>query len=133
MLRSLPERRSGTAKMPALKRGRSDRHQAVTVRIGSLTEIMRSAYTESMTAARDYDHLRHLVDRLPPNQVRRLLHLARRDPELAAYTDGPTPAGKPGEEDDGHTLATAGIFDSGRGDLSERVEEFIQERFNHCL
>ncbi|MEV0280925.1 hypothetical protein AB0I22_31685 [Streptomyces sp. NPDC050610] len=40
-----------------------------------------------MTAAEDYERLRHLLDRLPPDRASRALALLRSDPDLARYVD----------------------------------------------
>jgi hypothetical protein len=79
-----------------------------------------------MTAAHDYDDLHHLVDRLSPRQADRLRVLVTSDPELAT-------AAQPGPEDASKTAAhkhpsVIGIWDSGRGDLSERHDEIIRGR-----
>jgi hypothetical protein len=79
-----------------------------------------------MTAAHDYDDLHHLVDRLSPRQAERLRVLVTSDPELA-------PAAQPDAEDAdeaaGHnSLSVIGMWDSGRGDLSERHDEIIRGR-----
>lgn len=79
-----------------------------------------------MTAAHDYDDLHHLVDRLSPRQADRLRVLVTSDPELAA-------AAQPGAEGTGETaghkrLSVIGMWDSGRGDLSERHDEIIRGR-----
>lgn len=92
-----------------------------------------------MTVARDYDHvdvvdhLHHLIDRLPPNQARRLLRLVKHDPELAAYEDEPTAADKPDEEGeaDGQRLSFVGSVTGGPTDLAERAEDYLAEYFNH--
>jgi hypothetical protein len=78
-----------------------------------------------MTAVPARDELHHLVDRLTPGQVRRLLTLVNSDPELAE-------AASPEEGPAGHhrTLAIAGILESGCSDLSERVDEILHERFS---
>jgi len=54
-------------------------------------------------ASDDYDDLHHLVDRLTPRQ--------------AAHDD-----------EQPHPPSIIGIWDSGRGDLSERHDEIIRER-----
>ncbi|MFC0601395.1 hypothetical protein [Streptomyces palmae] len=41
-----------------------------------------------MTAAEDYAHLRHLLDRPPPAKLRHLRAIADADPQLAVYTTG---------------------------------------------
>ncbi|MGH3158763.1 MAG: hypothetical protein ACRDNF_19620 [Streptosporangiaceae bacterium] len=79
-----------------------------------------------MTAAHDYDDLHHLVDRLSPRQADRLRVLVTSGPELAA-------AAQPEPEDAGQTaghkrLSVIGMWDSGRGDLSERHDEIIRGR-----
>lgn len=75
-----------------------------------------------MTAARDYDDLHHLVDRLTPGQAERLRVLVAADPDLA-------PAASPeGEQAASRRVSIIGIWDSGRGDLSERHDEIIRER-----
>lgn len=77
-----------------------------------------------VTAAHDYDDLHHLVDRLSPRQAARLRVLVASDPDLA-------PAAHPGAGDDQpqeRHLSVIGIWDSGRGDLSERHDEIIRER-----
>jgi hypothetical protein len=86
-----------------------------------------------MTAVRVYDRLHHMVDRLTPSQAHRLLRFAQHDPELAACADEATEAAPVGETQDPRPLASAGIFDSGRGDLAERVDELVAERFNHSM
>lgn len=79
-----------------------------------------------MTAAHDYDDLHHLVDRLPPDQARRLRVLVASDPELARFTEPEGEADtKPAPR---RQLSIIGIWASGRGDLSERHDEIIRER-----
>lgn len=77
-----------------------------------------------MTAAHDYAELHHLVDRLTPDQARRLRALVDSDPDLASAT--------PPEDDTADEsqpqLSIVGIWDSGRGDLAERHDEIIRER-----
>jgi hypothetical protein len=79
-----------------------------------------------MTAAHDYDDLHHLVDRLSPRQAGRLRVLVTSDPEFAAAAQpGPEGAGDAA----GHKrLSVIGMWDSGRGDLSERHDEIIRGR-----
>lgn len=68
------------------------------------------------------------MDRLSPDQARRLLRLVKTDPELAEAAD---------EERSGpvrrRRLSIAGIGASGEGDLSERVEDLLAERFNRSV
>ncbi len=81
----------------------------------------------SVTAARDYDYddLHDLVNRLTPRQAARLRLLVASDPQFAPVTD-------PGSEPPvGHRPSIIGIWDSGRGDLSERHDEIIRERLKH--
>ncbi len=77
----------------------------------------------TVTAARDYEDLHDLVDRLSPRQAARLRLLITADPDLApagqqAASGGQAPV----------PVSVTGIWDSGRGDLSERHEEIIRER-----
>ncbi|MFL6053869.1 MAG: hypothetical protein ACJ72W_13280 [Actinoallomurus sp.] len=77
-----------------------------------------------MTAAHDYEDLHHLIDRMTPDQVRQLRKQALRlvgDNE--AISD---------HSESAKTPAFAGILD-GPSDLSERIDEFVEERFNHPL
>ncbi|WP_203885289.1 hypothetical protein [Planotetraspora kaengkrachanensis] len=69
-----------------------------------------------MTAENVYEELRHLVDRLSPDQARRLLRLAKTNPEFAEQeTRNPVRRRR---------LSIAGIGASGDGHLSERGERF---------
>lgn len=78
----------------------------------------------TVTAARDYEDLHHLVDRLTPRQAARLRLLVSADPGLSA-------ALQPGAEDEpARRISVIGIWDSGRGDLSERHDEIIRERLS---
>ena len=77
-----------------------------------------------MTAAHDYDDLHHLVDRLSPRQAERLRVLVASDPDLAP---APHPEAEGGQSRERH-LSVIGIWDSGRGDLSERHDEVIRGR-----
>lgn len=79
-----------------------------------------------VTAAHDYDDLHHLVDRLSPHQAERLRVLVASDPDLAPATH-PAAEGKQSRE---RHLSVIGLWDSGRGDLSERHDEIIRERLN---
>jgi hypothetical protein len=75
-----------------------------------------------MTAAPDYEDLHHLVDRVAPRQAERLRVLVASDPELA-------PAARPESEQAAvQGLSIIGIWDSERGNLSERHDEIIRER-----
>jgi hypothetical protein len=77
-----------------------------------------------VTAAHDYDDLHYLVDRLSPRQAERLRVLVASDPELAAAAQ---PAAE-GEQSGRRQLTVVGIWESGRGDLSERHDEIIRGR-----
>jgi hypothetical protein len=79
----------------------------------------------SVTAAHDCDDLHDLVNRLTPHQAARLRLLVASDPELAPVTE---PASEPPA---GRRPSIIGIWDSGRGDLSERHDEIIRERLKH--
>ncbi len=74
-----------------------------------------------MTAAENYDDLHHLVDRLTPRQAERLRVLVASDPDLASAVE-------PGGEQATRRPSIIGIWESGRGDLSERHDEIIRER-----
>ena len=75
-----------------------------------------------MTAAHDFDDLHHMVDRLTARQAARLRLLVANDPELA-------PAAQPDSAHGGEVRPSiVGIWQSGRGDLSERHDEIIRER-----
>jgi hypothetical protein len=84
-----------------------------------------SGYAAWVTAAHDHDDLQHLLDRLPPAQVRRLRALVESDPELSQYVE------PSGQTDEGggrrRLLSLIGSMDSGRGDLAERHDEIIRE------
>ena len=75
---------------------------------------------DAVTAAHDYDDLHHLVDRLTPRQAARLRLLVAADPELAGAAEQDEKRPRP--------PSIIGIWDSGRGDLSERHDEIIRER-----
>jgi hypothetical protein len=73
-----------------------------------------------MSAA--HEELHRLVDRLSPDQARRLLRWA--ETELAVLPhDGPVR----------RRLSISGIGASGDGHLSERVEDLLAERFNRSV
>jgi hypothetical protein len=77
-----------------------------------------------VTAAHDYEHMHRLVDQLTPDQVRQLRRQALRlVGESDQESDDPQSATIP---------AFAGILD-GPSDLSERIDEFVAERFNRPL
>jgi hypothetical protein len=75
-----------------------------------------------VTAARDYDDLHDLVDRLTPRQAERLRVPVASDPDLASATQ------PQGEQQARRRVSIIGIWESGRGDLSERHDEIIRER-----
>lgn len=79
-----------------------------------------------MTATRDYEDMHHLVDRLPPGQVRRLRTLVESDPELASFSE----PSRESDETPKRTLSFIGLMSTGVGDLSERVDEVIHEELN---
>jgi len=80
-----------------------------------------------VTAAHDYDDLHHLVDRLSPRQAERLRVLVASDPELASAAQPEAGQGE-GEQARQRRLSVVGIWESGRGDLSERHDEIIRGR-----
>jgi hypothetical protein len=79
-----------------------------------------------VTAGHDYDDLHHLADRLSPRQAERLRVLVASDPELASATQ--PAAGDEAQQARQHRLSVAGIWESGRSDLSERHDEIIRGR-----
>ncbi|KOG85600.1 hypothetical protein ADK38_35755 [Streptomyces varsoviensis] len=80
---------------------------------------------EAMTAAEDYERLRHLLDRLPADRAARALALLRSDPDLAPYVDEadalPPAIDRPG------FAAFIGVGRSGHSDTARRHRELIQE------
>lgn len=73
-----------------------------------------------MTATRD--ELHRLVDQIEDDKVPSAVALLR---EVAEHDQ---PAGE--QEPRRRRLASAGIFDSGQRDLSERVEELVAARYD---
>lgn len=76
--------------------------------------------TAGVTAARDYEDMHHLVDRLSPRQVRRLRLLVTQDEELAQVA-GAVPPEQPSEDEpvpEG-LIALIGSI-QGPADLAER-------------
>ncbi|MFF8189984.1 hypothetical protein ACF05L_03670 [Streptomyces bobili] len=83
-----------------------------------------------MTAAHDYEHLHHLVDRLSPTQVRRLRLIITEDEELS-QVDQQVPDAA-GGDDDGDLLPDSFLALSGSieapADYAERHDDYIRER-----
>jgi hypothetical protein len=79
-----------------------------------------------VSAAHDHDDLHHLVDRLTERQAERLRLLVAADPELASAAE---PDSEPAPQQ--RRLSITGIWESGRGDLSERHDEIIRRRLKH--
>lgn len=80
-----------------------------------------------MSAATEYEDLHRLLDRLSPEQMRRLRVLADTDPELhGLLDDSSSPAGAGPARD--RLLALAGIWEGGPVDAAERHDELIRER-----
>jgi hypothetical protein len=88
-----------------------------------------------------HNELHHLVDRLPPDQARRLLRLVETDPELADYVPDTAAAvndeiehnsheGQSGGQEPRRRISFAGIFDAGPADLAERAEDYLHEHFD---
>lgn len=80
-----------------------------------------------MSAAHDYEDLHHLLERLSPEQVRRLRGLADADPELHGLLAEPSGSTEPVPARD-RLLALAGIWENGPADAGERHDELIRER-----
>ncbi|MFI7450634.1 hypothetical protein ACIBQX_24280 [Nonomuraea sp. NPDC049714] len=74
-----------------------------------------------MTVAHDYEDMHHLVDRLPPDGVRRLRVLVESDPELARFAEVSD------SETGRRELSFIGLGASGRSDISERHDELLRE------
>ncbi|MFI7055040.1 hypothetical protein ACIBLB_23535 [Streptosporangium canum] len=81
-----------------------------------------------MSTGHAHEELHHLADRLSPDQARRLLRSAKTDRELAEAADE-----EPSKPVRRRRLSIAGIGASGAGDLSERVEGLLAERFNRSV
>ena len=75
-----------------------------------------------VTAAHNYNDLHQLVDRLSPRQAARLRLLVAADPDLAPPAHSEADDESPQERH----LSVIGLWDSGRGDLSERHDEIIR-------
>jgi hypothetical protein len=75
-----------------------------------------------VTAAHHHDDLHHLVDQLTPRQAERLRVPMASDPELAPATD------QDSQQPAQRRLSIIGVWESGRGDLSEQHDEIIRER-----
>ena len=84
-----------------------------------------------MTAAHDYEHLHHLVDRLSPTQVRRLRLIITEDEELS-QVDQEVPEVVGGDGDEGDLLPASFLALSGSieapADYAERHDDYIRER-----
>lgn len=90
------------------------------------------AYTDGMRTAHEYEDMHHLVDRLPPEGVRRLRLLVAEDPELAQFAED----AESSIQDDKITyrsLSFIGLGASGRSDVSERHDELMKEELNRPL
>ncbi|MCP3819034.1 hypothetical protein NLX86_13185 [Streptomyces sp. A3M-1-3] len=82
-----------------------------------------------MTAAHDYEHLHHLVDRLSPAQARRLRLIITQDEELSEV-DREAPEEAEATSDDGlpdDFLALFGTI-SAPADYAERHDDYVRER-----
>jgi hypothetical protein len=85
-----------------------------------------------VTAAYDYNDLHHLVDRLGPCLAERLRVLVASDPEPASAAqpeaDGDGEGKGEGEQGGQRRLSVVGIWEYGRGHLSERHDDIIRGR-----
>lgn len=84
-------------------------------------------YTRRVSAAHDHEDLHRLLDRLSPEQARRLRVLADADPQLHGLLEDRRSPGEDGRAQD-RLLALAGIWDNGPADAAERHDELIRER-----
>lgn len=80
-----------------------------------------------MTAAFDYEDMHHLVDRLTPQQVRRLRLLVNQDEELAQVAEALPPHSTEEQSVPEGLLALIGAV-NGPADLAERHDDYIRER-----
>lgn len=88
------------------------------------------AYTKSVTTARDYEDMHHLVDRLPPAGVERLRVLAESDPELSRMTGSGEAAESPTTAT-GRGLSFVGSIEGGGPpDLARRHKDYLREYFD---
>lgn len=78
-----------------------------------------------MTAAEDYEHLKHLIDRLPPEKLRHLRVVVDTDPEIAPFAED-ADALPPAIERPGFA-AFAGMGRSGHTDTARRHRELTAE------
>lgn len=80
-----------------------------------------------MSAAAEYEELHELVDRLQPDQTRGVLRVLRdaiEHPERWQSKGKVEPKHRP-------RLSFTGVGASGRGDLSERVDDYLSDGFGH--
>ncbi len=81
-----------------------------------------------MTAAYDYQDMHHLIDRLTPDQVRRLRLLVSQDEEFSQVAGALPGSGAPDDEAPwAGFLALIGSID-GPPDLAERHDDYIRDR-----
>lgn len=93
-----------------------------------------------MTAAHDYEHLHHLVDRLNPAQVRRLRLIITEDEELSRVDKDSSDAPPEGAEDSAvgeeglpdDFLALFGSIDA-PADYAEQHDAYVRERMERHL
>jgi len=82
-----------------------------------------------MTAAYDYEDMHHLVDRLTPDQVRRLRLLISQDEELSQVAGALPGSGATGDEAAwAGFLALIGSIDDAPTDPAERHDDYIRDR-----
>jgi hypothetical protein len=89
-----------------------------------------------MTAARDYDDLHHLVDRLSPAQARRLRLIITEDEELSRIDqEDSAPAGESDADDGGLPEGFLALFGgiSAPADYAERIDDYNRERAQRHL
>ncbi|MFC7217239.1 hypothetical protein ACFQLX_03490 [Streptomyces polyrhachis] len=84
-----------------------------------------------MTAARDYEDMRHLLEHLSPPQVRRLRLIISQDEELSQVADALAevePSAQGSEEVPAGLLALIGSVETGRTDVAENHDDYFRER-----
>ena len=97
---------------------------------------MRACQTWLMTAAHDYEHLHHLVDRLSPAQVRRLRLIITEDEELSRVDrDVPDAAEERGDGRDALPDDFLALFGSinAPADYAERHDDYVRDRMERDL
>ena len=88
-----------------------------------------------MSAAHAHQELHELIDRLSPDQARRMLTLVNSDPALVASAEGTMGADRATKHDETafQPLALIGSCEGGPVDLAEHAEDYLEKHFNHSV